>query len=129
MDEINTENRIDLRELRLNTVWIVFCYLAYMGPLDLVILILLFHYLDWGWARRQFSPFSKLSRGILKLGGPKPVWRNAGPHQARARIHFLVGTLLCGDFFLDLPWVFEGVAGGLVVFALLEAAEKLSGRG
>ena len=128
MNEIKDENRIDLRELRFNTVWIVFCYLAYMGPLDFIILILLFHYLDWGWARRQFSPFSKLSRGILKLGDPKPVWRNAGPHQAWARIHFLVGTLLCGDLFLDLPWLFEGVAGGLVVFALLEATEKLNGR-
>jgi hypothetical protein len=39
-----------------------------------------------------------------------------------------VGTLLCGGLFLEVPWLFEGVAQGMVVCALLEATEKLSGR-
>ncbi|MFT5121394.1 MAG: hypothetical protein ACI9TH_002217 [Kiritimatiellia bacterium] len=128
MDDITPENRIDLRELKLNTIWILFCYLAYIGPLDFMVLILLFHYLDWGWADRQFSPFSKLSRGLLTQARGEAHERPNAPHQKWARIHFMANLVLAGGIFLEIPWVFQLIAGGLMLLALLESMEQLSGK-
>ena len=91
-DEESSE--IDFRQRKINAFLIALTLLLYLPGLRYVAAILMFHYLDWGWAGGIFSPFSKIGLGFLKFSPDRKQPRPAADFLGRDRLGFLISCLM-----------------------------------
>jgi hypothetical protein len=106
--------KIDFRVRKINAFLIAITLFAYLALFKYAALILLFHFLDGGWAGSHYSPFSKIANGFLAFKPEGHQWRPAAIYIPRDRLGFLISCLMLPAIASPVQWPFNLLAYGLL---------------